>query len=95
MKLKVTVHGVAYEVEVEVLDPGEGFAAARLPRCPRSPQAPAQPAPAAPASAVRRPGGRSGPTGGPAARDLPHRGHRGGDQVPGRRQPCGRVRSSS
>ena len=26
MKLKITVHGVAYEVEVEVLDPGEGFA---------------------------------------------------------------------
>jgi len=25
MKLKITVHGVAYEVEVEVLDPGEGF----------------------------------------------------------------------
>ena len=28
MKLKITVHGVAYEVEVEVLDPGEGFAPA-------------------------------------------------------------------
>jgi len=28
MKLKITVHGVAYEVEVEVLDPGEGFPAA-------------------------------------------------------------------
>ena len=26
MKLKVTVHGVAYEVEVEVLDLGQGFA---------------------------------------------------------------------
>lgn len=25
MKLKITVHGVAYEVEVEVLDIGEGF----------------------------------------------------------------------
>lgn len=25
MKLKITVHGVAYEVEVEVLDAGEGF----------------------------------------------------------------------
>ena len=25
MKLKITVHGVAYEVEVEVLDEGEGF----------------------------------------------------------------------
>jgi len=27
MKLKITVHGVAYEVDVEVLDPGEGFPA--------------------------------------------------------------------
>jgi glutaconyl-CoA/methylmalonyl-CoA decarboxylase subunit gamma len=25
VKLKITVHGVAYEVEVEVLDAGEGF----------------------------------------------------------------------
>ncbi|PKK83204.1 MAG: acetyl-CoA carboxylase biotin carboxyl carrier protein subunit [candidate division Zixibacteria bacterium HGW-Zixibacteria-1] len=33
MKLKITVHGVAYEVEVEVLDAGEGFpAASSLPR---------------------------------------------------------------
>jgi biotin carboxyl carrier protein len=28
MKLKITVHGVAYEVDVEVLDTGEGFPAA-------------------------------------------------------------------
>ena len=27
MKLKITVHGVAYEVDVEVLDPGKGFPA--------------------------------------------------------------------
>ena len=32
MKLKITVHGVAYEVEVEVLDPGEGFPAAPIPK---------------------------------------------------------------
>jgi len=33
MKLKITVHGVAYEVDVEVLDPGEGFPSAiSLPR---------------------------------------------------------------
>lgn len=25
MKLKITVHGVAYEVDVEVIDEGEGF----------------------------------------------------------------------
>lgn len=28
MKLKITVHGVAYEVDVEVLDAGDGFPAA-------------------------------------------------------------------
>ena len=28
MKLKITVHGVAYEVDVEILDAGEGFAPA-------------------------------------------------------------------
>jgi len=28
VKLKITVHGVAYEVDVEILDPGEGFPAA-------------------------------------------------------------------
>ena len=31
MKLKITVHGIAYEVEVEVLDPGEGFPPGLLP----------------------------------------------------------------
>ena len=56
MKLKITVHGVAYEVEVEVLDPGEGFTplsplpqvnGARPPAAPAAPIAPA----AAPAAA--------------------------------------------
>lgn len=32
MKLKITVHGVAYDVDVEVLDAGEGFPASPLPR---------------------------------------------------------------
>jgi biotin carboxyl carrier protein len=33
MKLKITVHGVAYEVDVEVLDAGEGFpASSALPK---------------------------------------------------------------
>ncbi len=36
MKLKITVHGIAYEVEVEVLDPGEGFPHGPLP-VPRAP----------------------------------------------------------
>lgn len=31
MRLKITVHGIAYEVEVEVLDPGEGFPQGPLP----------------------------------------------------------------
>lgn len=31
MKLRITVHGVAYEVEVEVLDPGEGLPRVELP----------------------------------------------------------------
>ena len=49
MKLKITVHGVAYEVEVEVLDPGEGFPPGPLPD-PRglmraTPQRPAASAP--------------------------------------------------
>lgn len=54
MKLKITVHGVAYEVDVEVLDTGEGFPAvmptAAMPR----PAAPA-PAGAAFAPAPQRP----------------------------------------
>lgn len=32
MKLRITVHGTAYEVDVEVLDPGEGFPANPLPK---------------------------------------------------------------
>ncbi len=37
MKLKITVHGVSYEVDVEVLDAGDGFPQATHPR-PRSRQ---------------------------------------------------------
>ena len=49
MKLKVTVHGVAYEVEVEVLDPGEGFApAGPLPAAPGGPPRGVSGGPAAP-----------------------------------------------
>ncbi len=62
MKLKITVHGVAYEVEVEVLDAGDGFAAPSAlppvaprpgtsPTPPPSSSAPATPKPAAPAPA--------------------------------------------
>ncbi len=52
MKLKITVHGVAYEVEVEVLDIGEGFPTnipSPLPQV--QPVSPASPAAAAPGPA--------------------------------------------
>jgi biotin carboxyl carrier protein len=45
MKLKITVHGVAYEVDVEVLDPGEGFP-------------PSSPLPLPPLAPGRSPAGR-------------------------------------
>lgn len=64
MKLKVTVQGVAYEVDVEVLDAGEGF----LP--PPSPlpsvQMPAR-APAAPGAPAALPPRPAGPAPAPAA----------------------------
>jgi biotin carboxyl carrier protein len=67
MKLKITVHGVAYEVEVEVLDPGEGFApAAPLPSVRPSGRsssgsspAPAPQRPGPPSSAPATQGGES------------------------------------
>lgn len=73
MKLKITVQGVAYEVEVEVLDPGEGFAPpSALPplRPPEGAGAPAHGAPSARAPAARpgpapSPGGQiASPVGG-------------------------------
>ena len=58
MKLKITVHGVAYEVEVEVLDAEEGFPTGPLPSL-RSPEPAGRPTPLPAASAV--PPGPSGP----------------------------------
>jgi biotin carboxyl carrier protein len=52
MKLKITVHGVAYEVDVEVLDAGEGF-------FPISPL-PARPGGGAPAPAAAAPASSGG-----------------------------------
>jgi len=63
MKLKVTVHGVAYEVEVEVLDPGEGFAAAGP--LPAFAAGPAHTGSAAPAPPSARPTADPVPAGGP------------------------------
>jgi len=58
MKLRVTVQGVAYDVEVEVLDAGEGFAppSALPPVRPAAPSGPSAPAPAA-GSGPTRPAG--------------------------------------
>jgi len=60
MKLKITVHGVAYEVDVEVLDPGEGFPA--MPSVPGARSQNANPAaahtpPVVPKSAGQSPAG--------------------------------------
>jgi len=54
VKLKITVHGVAYEVDVEILDPGEGF----LPASPLPPMGPRNglPAPGMPAPGMPAPG---------------------------------------
>ncbi len=63
MKLKITVHGVAYEVDVEVLDAGDGFPpASSLPRpsTPSSRVPSGGPAPSAPAPA---PAPKAGPAG--------------------------------
>lgn len=68
MKLKITVHGVAYEVEVEVLDIGEGFPniASPLPQVkqvvPGGPHSP-QPLPSRPGTGAKSPGA-SGTAGG-------------------------------
>ena len=44
MKLRITVHGVAYEVEVEILDAGEGLPQLERPAATSTmPQAPAAP----------------------------------------------------
>jgi biotin carboxyl carrier protein len=60
MKLKITVHGVAYEVDVEVLDPGDGFApSSPLPPVHRG--EPAGPAPGAPAAVHGDSPGSPGP----------------------------------
>jgi len=51
VKLKITVHGVAYEVDVEVLDPGDGFpVSGPLPAPGVVPAEGGNPGPAAPAA---------------------------------------------
>ncbi|MBD3402841.1 biotin/lipoyl-binding protein [candidate division GN15 bacterium] len=61
MKLKITVHGVAYEVEVEVLDAGEGFPTAPPPTRPRAQAAPSGgPAPTKAAAPTKTSSGEGG-----------------------------------
>ena len=69
MKLRITVHGVAYDVDVEILDAGDGFPGATgpLPTRPPAAQAPA-PAPRAPAAAQAPPAARA--TGGGVASPI-------------------------
>ncbi len=65
MKLKITVHGVAYEVDVEVLDAGDGImqqGAGPLP----SMAAPAAVIPAAAATGAPLPPPAAAPVGGPS-----------------------------
>jgi len=69
MKLRVTVHGVAYEVEVEVLDAGEGFPAPRTqpvlkPRDNAPTAAPPPPAAKGPAPAASNGGAVTSPIAG-------------------------------
>ncbi len=66
MKLKITVHGVAYEVDVEVLDAGDGAMMQGGPLPPAPPTgpshhaAPMAPPPVAPAAAGPAPVGGNG-----------------------------------
>ncbi|MCK9996855.1 MAG: biotin/lipoyl-binding protein [Candidatus Krumholzibacteria bacterium] len=67
MKLKITVHGVAYEVDVEVLDAKDEMhgAASPLPPAPTAaPAAPASAGPVAVAAPVAGPGSAAPPLGG-------------------------------
>jgi glutaconyl-CoA/methylmalonyl-CoA decarboxylase subunit gamma len=62
MKLKITVHGVAYEVDVEVLDAGDGAmqqGSGPLPSMAHAPSAYAAPS-AAPAPAAPQPNANAG-----------------------------------
>lgn len=86
MKLKITVHGVAYEVDVEVLDAGEGFPpASPLPAAPARPAPPragaAPPAPVPPASAVPASGGARRSVASPVAGTVLEVRCKAGDEV--------------
>ncbi len=63
MKLKITVHGVAYEVDVEVLDAGEGFPQVPQVRPRNSDKNPSGTAAPKPRSSAPGPAASSGPGG--------------------------------
>ncbi len=72
MKLKITVHGVAYEVDVEVLDAKDEMDTAGASPLPPAAGAPAVAAPGPGAGGPGRPGaGRSAPATAPAAWPAP------------------------
>ena len=79
MKLKITVHGVAYEVDVEVLDAGDGFPtqAAARPR----PKQQAGGAPAPQPTAAPTPTGDKGSVASPIAGTVIEVKTKPGDQV--------------
>lgn len=86
MKLRITVHGTAYEVEVEVLDAGDGFPTSPLPKV--APPQPSAPAPAAPPvkpaarpSAAPPSGGSEGSISSPIAGTVLEIKCRAGDEI--------------
>jgi len=85
MKLKITVHGVAYEVDVQVLDAGEGFPAAAprpRPRSATNGQSTHAPLPkAAPAAPVATTGDNGGSVTSPIAGTVLEIKCRPGDEV--------------
>ena len=84
MKLKITVHGVAYEVDVEVLDAGDGAMQQYSSPVPAAPAPMAAPggAPAMPASAAGpAPAGDGGGISSPIAGTVLELKCKAGDQV--------------
>jgi len=70
MKLRITVHGVAYEVDVEVLDAGNGFPAQTSLSRPAEHRPASGAAPAAPASAAKPVPKAAGDDGGSVASPI-------------------------
>jgi len=69
MKLRITVHGVPYDVDVEILDPGDGFVAPRGP-LPDPRSVARNGAPSAPKAAAAAPSGSPSSVAAPARADA-------------------------